>query len=280
MTAQHPIGIFDSGVGGLTIAHAIHSTLANESILYFGDTAHHPYGEKSATAIQHYAQQVCQTLLDMDCKLILIACNSASTAAYETLRAYVADRIPIVNVIEPVISYIKENYKDTQIGLIGTKQTVASKIYDEKISALALNIKTRALATPLLAPIIEEGFAEHQIVVDALTTYLSQPILQDISALILGCTHYPLIKSQVRDYYKGQVDVIDASLLVAESVAQVLSSLNLLNSTSPTQNRFYITDPSDAFSQTATRFFGDSITLQHYPLWGQNTVFTQSDTIL
>ena len=158
-----PIGIFDSGIGGLTLAHAITELMPNENIVYFGDTAHLPYGDKSATAIQAYSLKICNFLMEKQCKLILIACNSASAAAYDLVKTYVGTKAIVVNVIDPVIDYLDQNWEGKTIGLIGTKQTVNSGIYATKAEALGKNIHIKSLATPLLAPMIEEGFFNNVI---------------------------------------------------------------------------------------------------------------------
>jgi len=134
--ASDPIGIFDSGIGGLTVAKAVKHLLPNESIIYFGDTAHLPYGDKSTAAIQAYSIKICDIFLKRNCKVILIACNSASAAATDLVKEYVGKRAKVFNVIEPIVNYIRETYQNTNIGLIGTKQTVGSEVYKSKIETL------------------------------------------------------------------------------------------------------------------------------------------------
>src|SRR5688572_28103728 len=153
---SQPIGVFDSGIGGLTVAHAIRNHLPNESMIYFGDTAHLPYGEKSEAAIQAYSVKIADVLLKKRCKVIVIACNSASSAAYELLREYVGKNVRIINVIDPMVQLVAESFAGKQVGLIGTKRTVQSGVYVRKINELNKNIKVHSLATPLLAPMIEE----------------------------------------------------------------------------------------------------------------------------
>src|SRR5690554_2013624 len=150
--ALAPIGIFDSGIGGLTVAMAVKNILPNEKIIYFGDTAHLPYGEKSTASIQAYSIKIADVLLRAQCKLILIACNSASSAAFELVKAYVASKASVFNVIDPVVNYLREAHAGNKVGLIGTKQTVNSGLYHQKINALGEEIEFVALATPLLAP--------------------------------------------------------------------------------------------------------------------------------
>ncbi|MBZ0245527.1 MAG: glutamate racemase, partial [Cyclobacteriaceae bacterium] len=171
--AHSPIGIYDSGIGGLTVAHAITQLLPNEDIIYFGDTAHLPYGDKSEAAIQAYSIKIADVLLKKGCKVIVIACNSASSAAYELLKEYVRKDAHIINVIDPMVMHIAENFANTKIGLIGTKRTVMSGVYSQRLNEMNHSIKLESMATPLLAPMIEEGFFNNQISHEIISQYLS-----------------------------------------------------------------------------------------------------------
>src|SRR6187399_1834733 len=199
--SEKPIGIFDSGIGGLTVADAIRKLLPQESMVYFGDTAHLPYGDKSEAAIQAYSIKIADVLLKKGCKVIVIACNSASSAAYDLLKEYVPKDIEVISVIDPMANLVLANFENKRVGLIGTKRTIQSGIYTQKIEAGKKNIKLSSLATPLLVPMIEEGFVNNKISHNILETYLSDPSLQSIDALILGCTHYPLIKNEISQFY-------------------------------------------------------------------------------
>jgi glutamate racemase len=262
-----PIGIFDSGIGGLTLAHAITELIPQEPIIYFGDTAHLPYGDKSATAIQAYSVKICNLLLEKNCKLILIACNSASAAAYDLVKAYVGTKAIVVNVIDPVIEYLDREWEGKTLGLIGTKQTVNSGIYARKAEALGKNIEIKSLATPLLAPMIEEGFFNNRISEQIIQEYLVNPILSGIDGLILGCTHYPLIKKQIEEYYQGSISVIDTSVIVADAIKNILSSNDLLVSGETGSRQFYVSDYTESFEQSTKQFFGEAIKLTQYPIW-------------
>ncbi|MBC7919903.1 MAG: glutamate racemase [Ferruginibacter sp.] len=281
MRSSHPIGIFDSGIGGLTVAHAITRRLPHENILYFGDTAHLPYGDKSAAAIQAYAVKICNLLIQQECKLILIACNSASAAAFELVREYVGSKAKVMNVIDPVIDYLGEHYARHTIGLIGTKQTVNSNVYRKKTDALEKGIVLHSLATPLLAPMIEEGFFNKNISQAIVNEYLSDESLRGIEALILACTHYPLIKAQINAYYGGGVAVIDSSEIVAQSLQGYLTEHHLLNRQGLVSNevsneatseglprrQFFVSDYTRSFEASTRIFFGEQVRLEHYPLW-------------
>ncbi len=265
--ASDPIGIFDSGIGGLTVARAVRRLLPGERIIYFGDTAHLPYGDKSTAAIQAYSIKISDVLLDAGCKVILIACNSASAAAYELVREYVGKRARVFNVIDPVINHIRENYRDTAIGLIGTRQTVSSGVYDRKIRALGNNITFKPLATPLLVPMIEEGYIEGRISRDIIREYLDRPLLRGISSLILGCTHYPLIKKQIEQHYSGKVDVLDSAGIVAASLKAYLEYHLLTGKGTTGTSQFLVSDYTDSFEALTKLFFGEQIRLEKYRLW-------------
>lgn len=266
--SSQPIGIFDSGMGGLTVAHAVTKLLPNESIIYFGDTAHAPWGDKSAAAIQAYSIKICDMLLKQNCKLILIACNSASAVAYELVREYLGRTLIVVDVIDPMIDHLAQNYIDKTIGLIGTKQTINSNIYKKKLDELGINIQLNTLATPLLVPLIEEGFIDQMIMTDAIKTYLKESSLRNLDALVLGCTHYPLIKQQIKHFYGDSTAIVDSTDIVAEAVKNRLKERRLLAiSTNTPKKRFYVSDYTPAFSALAYLFFKTPISLERYPLW-------------
>lgn len=262
-----PIGIFDSGIGGMTVASAVTRLLPNENTIYFGDTAHLPYGDKSTASIQAYSIKICNMLLQQNCKLILIACNSASAAAFELVREYVGSKAKVLNVIDPVVDYIKEHYEGKTVGLIGTKQTVLSNVYKKKVDAINKNIHLKSLATPLLAPMIEEGFFDNNISESIIDSYLSDQSLEGIEALILGCTHYPLIKNQISKYYENDVEILDTSEIVAHSLRAWLEQHYLVNEKGTGKRQFYVSDYTLSFEQSTNIFFGQQIQLEHYPLW-------------
>lgn len=265
-SSSQPIGIFDSGIGGLTVAHAIVKLLPKENIVYFGDTAHMPYGDKSTAAIQAYAVKVAHMLLQQECKLILIACNSASAAAYELVKEYIGSKAIVMNVIDPVIHLLRESYQKKNIGLIGTRQTVNSRIYKKKIDDLNLGISLSSHATNLLASAIEE-FGDHRVIDALLEVYLSPKELQDTDALLLACTHYPIIKNRISQYYSKPIEIIDSSEIVALAIKKQLEKHQLLNENGTSSKHFYVSDYTESFATNARLFFGENITLEHYPLW-------------
>ncbi|WP_324677282.1 glutamate racemase [Hymenobacter sp. GOD-10R] len=267
--ATRPIGVFDSGIGGLTVARAVNRVLPHERLIYFGDTAHLPYGDKSQAAIQAYSIKICDLLLRQQCKVILIACNSASAAAYELVREYVGSKARVLNVIDPIVAHIGEVYAGRTVGLIGTKQTVNSNVYKKKIDDLDANVQLQSLATPLLVPMIEEGFFENNISDNIIRTYLANPHLDGIDALVLGCTHYPLIQEEIKAYYQGRVAVLDASDVVAQHVKAYLLDHQLAAPTTANspEHLFYVSDFTRSFEESTRIFFGYQVRLEHYPLW-------------
>lgn len=265
--ATAPIGIFDSGIGGLTVAQAIQQLLPNENIVYFGDTAHLPYGDKSEAAIQAYSIKIADILLKKGCKVIVIACNSASSASYELLKEYVRKDAHIINVIDPMVELVTQNFSGKSVGLIGTKRTVQSGIYSRKIHEANCNITLQSLATPLLAPMIEEGFFNNQISHEIIRQYLEDETLKDIEALVLACTHYPLIKKEINEFYQNKVAILDSAQVVAQALQRYLAYNRILNNSPDHANHFYVSDYTESFEASTRLFFGEQVTLEKHPLW-------------
>lgn len=261
-----PIGIFDSGIGGLTVAKAIAEALPNENIIYFGDTAHLPYGDKSKESIIMYSKRITSFLLAKDCKAIVIACNTASAHAFVALKNHFPG-VPIINVIDPTVSYCIKKFEAGKIGVIATKGTIKSRIYPRKINKGNADLEVAQLATPLLAPMIEEGFFNNKISRTVIHSYLSAKSLDQIDALILACTHYPLIKKEVLSFYKKPIDVIDSATVVARFTKEVLSKHKLLSDKKKKKDIFYISDYTEAFEETSKIFFGNVINLKEARIW-------------
>jgi len=259
---HRPIGVFDSGIGGLTVAHAISRLMPHEQIIYFGDTAHMPYGDKSKDLIRSYSSDITDFLLHRKhCKCIVIACNTASAAAYEVLRDSHKGSVPIFNVIDPIIESVVADDSIKHVGIIATKTTILSGVYQEKLSRRAPHLKYSALATPLLAPMIEEGFYNDNISQTVIHNYLEQPELQGIDALILGCTHYVMIKKEINEYYKHKVKLFDSTDIVATKLKAILEKEHLLTDKPLGENLFYVSDYTESFEQAAKTFYGKTITL-------------------
>lgn len=260
-----PIGIFDSGIGGLTVANAIHQLLPNEKLVYFGDTAHLPYGDKSPDSIKYYAIRIAQFLLERNAKMIVIACNTASAAAYNTVVDFVGGKIPVLNVIDPMVQKVLQNKQVQKIGVIGTKGTIKSDIYSKKIKSLAGNVEVASLATPLLAPMIEEGFFDNKISRAVIASYLDSRKLQKIDALLLACTHYPLIKNEIAEYYKGKINVLDSAIETAMAVKQALGKNK--STVKNVTHHFYVSDFTKSFEESTKYFFGSKIHLEKADIW-------------
>ncbi len=265
-TKAQPIGIFDSGIGGLTVAAAIQKHLPAESLVYFGDTAHLPYGDKSADSIKYYSIRIADFLMDRGCKCIVIACNTASAIAYEVVQKHLRNKIPVYNVIDPVVNYVSHRgFK--KVGVIGTKGTIKADSYAKKISRMSPSLVVSSLATPLLAPMIEEGFFNNNISKTIIHSYLSRPKLKKIDALILACTHYPLIKKEIMSYYDKKVDIIDSADIVAQAVKNDMEKKNLLELNGKPSHKFFVSDFTASFEKSTKLFFKGSVHLQHFPLW-------------
>lgn len=246
------IGIFDSGIGGLTIASAVKKQHPNRQIVYFGDTLHLPYGDKSSKSIQSYIKAITAFLYEQGCADIVVACNSASS---------VLDGVPLhnpeihlTNVIDPVVETITNADSIQRVGVIGTKRTIDSDVYSSRIRSKRPDIEVHSLATPLLAPMIEEGFIHGDIAEKVIHEYLGE--LPEIDALILGCTHYPLIRTEIDAFYGGKVKLFDAPDLVA-------NTLKLHDELPPgKEDHFYVSDLTPAFEKTAKLFFGERVKLE------------------
>jgi len=266
MMKEQPVGIFDSGVGGLTVAHAIKQILPGESLVYFGDTAHLPYGDKSAEAIRYYSGRITEFLLNQNAKVVLVACNSASASAFDTLKKEFQDRAILIDVIDPVVNYLStRNFR--KIGVIGTKRTISSGTYDQKLKDMSPQTTVVSMATPLLVPMIEEGFIFDDISNAIIRTYLSDETLAGIEALILGCTHYPIIKNQISKFFNFNVEVVDSARIVSMVLRETLEKNKMLNDSGNAHDQFFISDYTTYFEKIARMFFEGEINLKKADIW-------------
>tara|TARA_B100000214_G_C23956694_1_gene623213 strand:- start:596 stop:1396 length:801 start_codon:yes stop_codon:yes gene_type:complete len=263
---KYPIGIFDSGIGGLTIANSIKKALPNESIIYFGDTEHLPYGEKSKESIQNFSKKIITFLIQEKCKIIIIACNSASSFADSTVTKVAGDAI-IINVIDPIIEEVIKINNYNNIGVIGTKATIDSNIYAKKINQKKNSVNVTSLATPLLAPMIEEGFINDAISEKIISNYLSNKKLTNIELLILACTHYPLIQKKIKKFYDKNVTVLDSASIVTNYISKKLKEYNLLNNIKKSKYHFYVSNFTNSFEKSAKFFFKETIKLEELKLF-------------
>jgi glutamate racemase len=249
-------------VGGLTVAKEIKRLLPNEDLIYFGDTKHLPYGEKSKEAIIEYSTKISNFLLEQNCKAIVIACNTATANALKEVMLSVAGKVPVIDVINPVAEKVAYEIHNN-VGVIATKATVNSGLYKKSIRKHNKFIKVDELATPLLVPAIEEGFKNHPITHSIIYNYLSNTKLKNIETLILGCTHYPLLIDEIKQYYGNRVRVIDSPNIVANHLTIILDKYHLLNENNPKPNyKFYLSDITKNFEKISKKFFGKTIDLE------------------
>jgi glutamate racemase len=253
-----PIGIFDSGIGGLTVAKAVAKALPTEDIIYFGDTARVPYGIKSEETVREYALQITDFLLSKGVKMILIACNTVSASAKNEIKEKTGS-LPVLDVITSGTEMALKQTPNNHIGVIGTLATVNSKAYEKSIHALNSEIKVTQQACPLLVPLAEEGWIYNEVATKTLENYLTAFDKSDINSLILGCTHYPLFKKAIPSILKSQnIKIIDSADSIALTAKNTLSTLELLNSKGG-EFQCFVSDRPQRFQELAERFLGRKI---------------------
>lgn len=266
LKSNYSIGIFDSGIGGLTVANAIFRRFPNEKIIYFGDTAHLPYGDKSADSIRFYSLKISKFLLEQKCKMIVIACNSASSAAYDTLLEFFEGKALFVNVVDPLVHSVAYNGY-SKVGVIATKATVRSGIYKRKLKTINPDLEVVQLATPLFAPMIEEGFHNNQLSKAVIENYLTHESLNGIDALLLACTHYPLIKESIDQFFEGKVKIFDSTDVVADVVEKKLKEKGLLADHLNGTHEFYVSEFTESFEKTTKVFCNRELELVEQSIW-------------
>ncbi|MDR1228351.1 MAG: glutamate racemase [Azoarcus sp.] len=257
--ASHcPIGVFDSGVGGLTVVRALMERLPLESIVYFGDTARVPYGVKSVATIEQYAAQIVDFLLRRGVKMLIVACNTMAAVALKTIAAR-AGNIPVIDVIEAGARTAADG-QGGRIGVIGTPTTINSNAYARRIHALAPGARVYSQACPLFVPLVEEGWLDHPVTRLTAQEYLRPVLAEDIDSLVLGCTHYPLLKPLLRDVAGEGVRLIDSALTAAELAAVRLQQAGLAaTGAEPAACRYIVTDIPLRFQTIGERFLGRSL---------------------
>lgn len=255
MRDSDPIGVFDSGVGGLTVVRELVRQLPYESVVYFGDTARLPYGIKSKETIVRFSIENVLFLLNQSVKFIVIACNTASSIALATLKRHF--KVPIIGVIQPGIKQALTKTKKGSIGIIGTRATIRSGAYEQGIKNFDSTIKVFTKECPLFVPLVEEGWAHEEVTQEIARNYLSAFDGKDIDTLILGCTHYPLLKSVIQKVVGRHVSLIDSSQAVAIETKEALANEGLLNTRKKTPKySFYVSDELTNFSIMGRRFLG------------------------
>ncbi len=249
-----PIGVFDSGIGGLTVAAALHKRLPAENLIYLGDTARVPYGTKSAAAVNRYALESALFLLNRGVKLIVVACNTVSAVALPRLKELLS--VPMIGVVEPGVRAAIGATKNSRIGVIATPSTIASKAYQTRLKEALPRVEVFSKACPLLVPMAEEGRLDGKIVRELLEEYLKSLKQKKIDTLILGCTHYPLFKRAISEVMGSGVKLVDSAETTAEQVEATLLREGLLRTHGPGVVKAYVTDVPRQFDKVAGRFFG------------------------
>ena len=253
LTKEAPIGVFDSGVGGLTVVREIMRQIPNEKIIYFGDTARVPYGSKSKDTVTRFSRQIVRFLQTHNVKTIVVACNTASAYALEDLEKEI--EIPIIGVVKPGAKVASEVTRNGKIGVIATEATIGSQIYSQYITRINKDVTIFGKACPLFVPLVEEGLWQDPVTDEIARRYLAELIDIDIDTLILGCTHYPLIRSTVAKIMGEDVTLVNPAYETARELKELLKEKCLLNEKQPTlgenQYRFFVSDGAEKFKRFA-----------------------------
>lgn len=251
---KHPIGIFDSGIGGLTVVKAVKKILPTEDIIYLGDTARLPYGTKSTDAIIQFSIEDTQFLVDRGAKYVVIACYSSASVALDAIRKKFS--VPVMGVIQPGVRKAMQVAKTGKIGVIGTSLTIYSGAYEKAFKELGAQAEILGKACPLFVPLVEEGWLDHAVSRMVAQDYL-EPLKKDnIDTLLLGCTHYPLLMKVIKEIM-GDITYVDASAEVGAELAQKLNELGLENPEGTGRTAIYLTDLSMNFKEIGERFLGE-----------------------
>jgi len=255
MSDRRPIGIFDSGIGGLTVVRQLKKCLPYEDIVYFGDTAHLPYGSKSKDTVLRFSIQNILFLLKKNVKLIVVACNTASSAVLGDIGQNF--KIPVIGVISPGAAQAAGITKNQRIGVIGTRATIRSRAYARQIKKISKEIKIFSFSCPLFVPLVQEGWIKKTITYDIASVYLDPLAKKNIDTLILGCTHYPLLKPVIKSILGEKVCLIDSAQQVALEVKQILSDRGLAGpGRGRGRGRYYVSDEPENFKKIAAMFLG------------------------
>jgi glutamate racemase len=256
--SQRPIGVFDSGLGGLTVVKELIHHLPNERIVYFGDTARVPYGTKSGETIIRYSREIVRALLKHKVKMVVVACNTASSLALDVLKKEFD--LPLLGVIEPGARKAVDVTRNKKVGIIATSSTVKSEKYTKTIIKLNKNIVVTSRACPLFVPLVEEGWFDHAVTYQVAQQYLGDMKKKKIDTLILGCTHYPLLKDVLHSVMGPRVQLVDSAQEVALQVKELLTKTKLLRTRlGPRQHMFIVSDEPEQFQRLAKRFLGGGV---------------------
>jgi len=254
---SNPIGIFDSGFGGLTVMSAISKLMPKENLIYFGDSAHVPYGSKSKKVVTDFATKISKFLIQNNVKMIVIACNTASAFSLDTLKKII--NIPVIGVIESGSISAINNTKNNKVGVIGTEGTIKSDAYPKQIKKLNKKIKCYSQSCPLFVPLVEEGWLKGEVTDKIINIYLKNIVDRDIDTLILGCTHYPLLKKSIQKFMGNKIKIVDSAIAVADSVKDLLEKNNLLKQKGIGKYQFFVSDSPEKFKDLGSKFLGNKI---------------------
>jgi glutamate racemase len=245
-----PIGVFDSGIGGLTVVRALRELLPNENIFYLGDTARVPYGNKSAETVERYSLELARMLMAEEAKVIVVACNTVSSVAIPKLRASVS--VPVIGVIDPGANAAIATTRNRHVGVIGTRATIRSGAYENALRALNVHVRVTSVACPLLVPLIEEGLLDDKLTDMTIERYLKPMVADGIDTLVLGCTHYPLLTRAIARSLGDKIRIVDSAMNCARAVKDLLDRQSFATtSTCAGGLNVALTDKPDTFLEIA-----------------------------
>ena len=255
--SQRAIGIFDSGVGGLTVLREVRKLLPDEQLIYFGDTARVPYGTKSPATVERYALEAADFLVSRGVKMLVVACNTASAVALPALKGRF--KLPVIGVIEPGAQRAVRSSRNRHIGVIGTEGTIKSDAYFRALRMLDARVDVSSVACPLFVPLAEEGWAEHEVARLVAREYLESLVRADIDTLVLGCTHYPLLKATLGEVLGGGVELVDSAEETAFAVVSQLKEHALERHGEGGAPQFFVSDVPTRFERVGSHFLGQSL---------------------
>jgi glutamate racemase len=255
--ASAAIGIFDSGVGGLTVMHRMMEALPHEHLIYLGDTARYPYGTKSAETVRRYSHENAAFLVDKGIKMLVVACNTSTAAALDVLREQLD--IPVIGVIEPGARAAVRHSRNRKVGVIATEGTIASGAYTRALKQFEPGLEIYTRACPLFVPLAEEGWVDNAVARDAAALYLTSLKRSGIDTLVLGCTHYPLLAGVIADVMGDRVQLVDSARTTADVVVETLVREDLRRGSGSGSVSFFVTDVPDRFIKVGARFMGQRV---------------------
>ncbi|ERP38807.1 glutamate racemase [Chitinivibrio alkaliphilus] len=266
MSDSRPIAVFDSGLGGLSVVRELLQLVPGEDIIYFGDTLRCPYGSRSTEAVREFAQEVATYLLSQDVKLFVAACNTVSATALDAIEACVGGMIPVIGVIEPGVKAGMESSSQKCIGVIGTRATIASRAYTNLFYTYDPLITVYEKACPLFVPFVEENILRGKLLEMLIDEYLDELVDRGVDTIVLGCTHYPLLKESIHSVVGGRVSIIDSAWWTAQEVRQMLHTRALFSPKEQGEHLFYVTDITRNFTAVSRSFLGRDVNVKNIDL--------------